>query len=452
MSSLRYKLRQLVDPRPARTRSHHVRNGAIVMAVTAFGTVAAVTHDIPLVGGVPGEPVRVEFAEVNEVDDNTPVRVDGADVGEVQKIEAGSDPRRRSLVTLRITDEGVAVRRDARADIRWKTLLGGEKYVDLDPGSPSAAPLGNGVIDVGRTSTQVEFDDVLRPYDGTTEQAQRGLLKGLAEGFGSPEGIARTLETLPALRTVQRGLSPLRGRERRDLRLLVAATARTVEALGQDTSELQALVDGAARTLAATNRRREELGEFVELSPPTLDETAATTRRLRTTLDHLDPLVAELRPGARALAPAANAAIPALRQADALLGEARPLLRDAGPTFASLRRASRTGVPLLRGLDPAVRRLDAEVLPILRQRDEETRLRMYEAIGPFMASLAASGAEFDAEGHRFRLTVPGGSNSVVTLARTNLARSCQRRVPRARRDECGALAQVLAQGWLGRGR
>lgn len=451
MSPIPDTIKRFTDPRPAQAHSHAARNGAILIVVTAFLTFCAVTGNIPFIGGVPGEPVRAEFTSANQVNGQTPVRVDGVDVGKVEKIEAGSQPRRTSMVTLRITDEDVTVRRDASAEVRWKTLLGGAMYIDLHPGSPSAPPIEDRVIPTERTSSQVEVDDLLQPYDGTTEQAQRGTLKGLAEGLGDPRGTGRTIETLPALETVERGMEPLRGQTRDDLRRLVESTGETVDALGADTASLQALVTGANRTLAATQRRRAELGELIELSPSTLDETSVTMTRLRTTLDHLDPLVAELRPGVRELAPAANAANPALDQADALLDELRPVLRDARPAFASLERASDAGVPLLRGLDPVVRRVDAEVLPFLAMRDDENKLRTFEAIGPAFSAAAMAGAEFDDNGHRFRLTVPAANNSAVALKESNFATSCRQSVSGARADGCAPLAHVLAQGWFGRG-
>jgi hypothetical protein len=129
-------------------------------------------------------------------------------------------------------------------------------------------------------------------------------------------------------------------------------------------------------------------------------------QRLRTTLGHLDPLVARLHPGARALAPAARAATPALTAADAVLADARPLLRAAGPTLDALRKASASGVPLLRALDPTLQRLIAELLPFLSSRDSGTKLRIYESIGPFFASIDSAASEFDSVGHRIRLLVP----------------------------------------------
>lgn len=452
MSRLREAVRGFTDPRPARASQNHVRNGAILVGVVAFVCYCAFTANIPLIRGEPGKPVRAEFAATNQVDDETPVRVAGVEVGKVKKVEAAGDPRRGSVVTFRVTDDGVSVRRDARAEIRWKTLLGGEMYIDLHPGSPSAPELGDATIPASRTSSQVELDDVLRPYNGNTEQAQRGVLKGLAVGFGTPGAAGKSLETLPALRTVERGMRPLRGRARDDVRMLTAATAKTVEALGEDPAALQGLVSGADRTLRAVRNRREDLGELIERSPATLDDTAVTMTRLRATLDHLDPLVSRLRPAARELAPASNTATPALRQANALLAQARPLLRNARPAFANLERAGRAGAPLLRKLNPILHRVDSEVIPFLNTRDEETKLRTFEAIGPFFAAAGGAGAEFDKEGYRFRLTVPSGSNSGVTVASAAMARDCQRSLPRSKEGGCAALAKVLATGWYGRDR
>lgn len=410
------KWARFLDPQPAKVQPRYLRNGVALLAILALVGFLSVTGDIPLFRGEPGDPVRAQFASANEVKDGTIVRVKGVDVGSVQKVEPGSDPLRSSLVTLRITDDDVRVRRDARATIRWKTLLGGNVYIDLDPGSADAPELADATIPQTRTSTQVETDQALQPYRGRTDDKLRGVIKGTKEGFGDPEGVGRTIERLRALRTVGRGMEALRGRTRDDVRRLVSSAERTLAALGSndaEIAELKGLVDGAQRTLQATAQRRADLGAMLAQAPATLDAMDVTMTRLRTTLDHLDPLAARLRPGARALAPAARAVTPALGQVDAVLAEARPLLRDLSPTLASLDRASDTGVPLLRALSPVVDRLAADTIPWLYDRDDEISLRVYETLGPFFSTLDQG--EYDAYGHRFRLSIPVGTNSVATL-------------------------------------
>lgn len=449
MSGLRNRMRGLLDPKPGKLRTHPVRNGAILLTLATFALVSGVTHHLPLVG-TSGRLVRAEFAAADQVNDRTPVRIGGVKVGQVEKVEPGRSPGRTSVVLMRITNGGLVVRRDAGAQIRWRTLLGGSMYIDLQPGSPSAPPLAHGVIPASRTSNQVEFDQLLEVYEGGTAQAQRDMLRGVRRGLGDPRATGTALRTMsPTLRTVARGIEPLRGQNSDDLRRLVAATAKTVDGLGRDTAALQGLVDGGDRTLAVIDAQRRDLGDLIELSPPSLDSTYTTMRRLRTTLDHLDPLVTHLRPGAVALAPAASAATPTLEQTDAVLQEVRPLLLSAGPTFDSLRGASRAGVPLLRGLDPTLRRLDAELLPYLRRRDSGTRLRNYESLGPTFSVLDDVGAEYDSLGHRSRFTVPFGATSVSTAYQDNLTRGCERTAGPSGRVNCAPLAQVISRAWFG---
>jgi ABC-type transporter Mla subunit MlaD len=413
MTSPLAALRRRLDVVPAQHKTRPVLLGAVVITFVVLALYSAAARNIPLINGKPGDELRIEFAAANQVSNRTVVRVGGIDVGRVDKVEPGSDPYRTSVAIVRITDDDIDVKRDATAKIRWRTLFGGLMYIDLEPGSDGAPSLGDAPIPAGNTSTQVELDQFLQPYDGNTDEAQRAVLKGLSATFADPRGIGRSIDALsPNLRNIERGLAPLRGQRRDDLRRLVVATSRTVAGL-DDPDGLRALTSGANRTLAVTAARRAELGRLLELSPPSLASTFTTMRRLRTTLGHLDPLAARLRPGVRALEPAARATTPALAQTEALLAEARPLLKDAKPTFASLAGAGRAGVPLMNELDPTLRRLDGELIPYLHERDPETRLRNLEAIGPFWASLAMAASEYDAEGHRIRFTVPPGVNSLI---------------------------------------
>jgi virulence factor Mce-like protein len=433
--------------------NYSARTGAVVLGLIALALIMAITQWIPIIGGESGRVVRAEFTAANQVSDFTPVRVAGVDVGKVQSVEPGSSPG-TATVKMRITDEDVVVRRDARADVRWRTVLGGNMFIDLQPGSPSAPELGGDAIPTSRTTSQAELDDLTQIYDRGTDVTQRAMLRGLRSSLADPDGIGHTIEAIgPALRTVGRGLEPLRGRESDDLRRMVAAAARTVAGLGRDTAKLQALVSGADSTLAVTAAKRRDLGELIALGPRTLDSTLSTMRRLHTTLGHLDPLVARLRVAAPSIAPAANAATPTLERTRTLLRDARPLLRAAGPTLTALKRASANGVPLLRELDPTVRRLNAELLPFLDRRDPSTKLRNYEAIGPFFSSVNSVAAPFNDAGHLLQFAVAPGPNSVLSLNSPPAAaavRDCRADVPARARGGCASAARLVTRIFGGR--
>jgi hypothetical protein len=170
-------------------------------------------------------------------------------------------------------------------------------------------------------------------------------------------------------------------------------------------------------------------------------------RRLRTTLDHLDPLAAELRPGARLLGPAARQTTPAVLQLRAALSESRPLLKAARPAFEALGRASDSGIPLMRDLTPVLDRLDTELIPWLNKSDNETRLKVYEMIGPFWSDLAMAASEYDDEGFRIRFTVPTGTNSIGNLPiGQSMQRSCVKGGLGAGR--CTKLIRAMGRTWF----
>jgi ABC-type transporter Mla subunit MlaD len=439
-------MRRLFDIHPAHHHSRPLLTGAVMLAVITLALVSAIQHHVPLTP-IPGRVAEAAFHNADNVTSRTVVRVNGIEVGRVQKVEPGSDPYTTSTVVMRITDPSVRLHTDASAQVRWRTIFGGLMYIDLRPGSPTAPPL-TGPIPASRTSHQVEFDQLLEVYRGQGAQQQRNMFHGLRGTFADPQGIGRTINTLsPSLRTVAHGLEPLQGVDTGDLAGAVAATASTVRGLDNVTA-LQHLISGAEQTLAVTAGQRSQLGQTLALSPPSLQSTFTTMRMLRTTLTHLDPVAAELRPGARELTSAASAATAALDELHTVLTQAHPLLTAAGPTFRALRAASTTGTPLMNALAPTVTRTLQNLIPFLNSRDFGTKLAVYEMIGPFWSDLAAAAGGYDAVGYRIRFTAPLGSNSLVMdnplTAQMNAA--CAGSLLPHR--ECGRATTVLTRGWF----
>ncbi|MEA2169846.1 MAG: phospholipid/cholesterol/gamma-HCH transport system substrate-binding protein [Solirubrobacteraceae bacterium] len=404
------KLRDRIDWVPGDHRPRPTRAGLAAFAVLGLLLVVAFGGWRPWAGG--GRVVRAEVASADQlVPGRTPVRVAGVKVGLVDAVERGRDGK-SAIVVMKLTDDAVSVRRDASAAIRLRTVLGGTRYIDLDPGSPSAAPLGDARIALSQTTTQVDWDDITQIMEGHTRLAQRRALAGFRDGLADPPAAARTIGTLgPSLDVIGRSTDALRGQQRGDLPRLVAATAQTVDALSRSRGALERLVAGGARTLTATDRP--SLGETVALTPPALDATLATMPRIDSLLDRLDPLVEDLRPGARALAPATRALRPALDETAGLLYDARPILGDLSPAVRDLAAAARQGVPLLNALDPTVKRLNGELLPWLRETDDGTKLRNYEAIGPLFAVLDSAAADYDANGWFFHFPITPTGDTVL---------------------------------------
>ncbi|EHN10673.1 putative Mce family protein [Patulibacter medicamentivorans] len=439
MSAPGQRLRERLDWIPGAHRPRPRRAGLAAIAVLVLLLVVAFGGWRPWAGS--GTIVRARFATAEQlVAGRTPVRIAGVQVGTVQRIERGPDGR-SAIVVLQIDDRHVHVARDAGARIRLRTVLAGTRYVDLDPGSPSASALGDAVIPLARTSAQVDWDDLNQILEPDVRRGQRSVLKGLRRGLADPAVAGHALDVLgPSLAVVGRGARALRGQRDGDLPRLISATGRVLESLSRDRGALEGLVRDGARTLAVTDDHRRALGRAVALTPPALDATARTMARLDVTLRRLDPLAADLRPGVRRIAPATRVLRPALGETDRLLRAATPVLHDLPPALRNLAAMSREGVPLIDALDPTVRRLDDELLPWLRRRDDDTKLRNYEAIGPLFSVLDSAAGDYDANGWFFHFPITPTGDTVML--------PCGPAVTPGQLKRCDAVNQLLG-GLLG---
>lgn len=410
------------------------RTGVAVLIVLLAGLYAAFAHRLPFLGGPGGTVVRARFAQANEINSGTPVRVGGIDVGTVQRLDPA--PGHTTVVVMRITQPGLALHRDAGARIAWRTLLGGSMAIDLAAGSPSAPAL-NGPIPLSATSSQTDWDQLNSILAAPSAEETQRMLSGLRSALGDPAGAGATLRALPsALGTIGPAADALRGQDIGDLPRLVRSSARTTAAL--DTgggASLQALVDGAQRTLAVTATDRAALQQAVELSPAALHSTQTTMVLLDSTLARLDPLVAQLRPGVRDLAPTTRVLRPMLSRASRVLTDARPLLAVAPAALRGLGRLGAVGTPLLRRLTPTVARLNGNLLPFLNRRDDDTKLKIYEGIGPTFSAISSAASQFDGSSWFLHFDASAGLNS--------LSLPCDPGFTGAQLGRCNALDEVL---------
>jgi virulence factor Mce-like protein len=434
-------LLERLDHRPGLHRAHPVRNGVVVIALFAFAMLYMFTDGKILPLGQDGTLVKAEFASAANVEiPTTPVRVHGVNVGKVEKVERR--PGGGVLVTMRVHEKDFRLRRDARARISWRTLLGFQFSIELEPGS-DAASLGDRTIPQSRTTTQVELDQVLAAIDRPSRTAIRGTLRAFDDGFAAPSQPGRALDALaPAMRRIAPGVDALSGTGAGDLSETVRNTGRLTGALGRDEAALAGLVQGADASLAVTAARRAEMAGILRNAPPTLADTRATMVRLRGTLDALDPVAARLRPGARRLDDASRALGPALAELRPLLAHAHPLLDDLRPTLGRLDRAAKAGTPLLAGLEPTLRRTRDTLLPWLDTTDKETRIKNYQAIGPVVAAVSSSAQQFDVNGHTQRFQAVSGSGRSLSFL------PCHVDFPNGSPFDCSDVEKVAA-GLLG---
>lgn len=397
-------------------RPRPMLGGVIVLAI--FGALLYYGYSSGSIPLLPegGYDVRAVFSSAENVrPGKTPVRVRGIDVGEVTDVRR-TDTGNAVVVTMHIDNTRVRLTSNAGAQVYWRTLLGFEYYVQLDPGT-STRPLGDRVIPVSRTGVQVEVDQVLQALTPPSRKGIQTTFSQFATALRPGNQAGASIDALaPAMENAAPGIEALRGAEPADLINTVDQAGRFVSGLSRSDAALGDLMTQANSTLGATSAQRGSIAAALRQGPQTLADTRATMSGLDGTLQRLDPVVEALRPGARELAPAAVSLEPALRQLIPLLDEARPTLVSLRPALSRLAGAGTTGVPLLMSLTPTFARLNSTIIPALNARDPSTHLRLYQAIGPTAASVSSSASLYDANGYTQRFeAVNGGAKTPAFL-------------------------------------
>jgi len=129
----------------------------MLIALAVLGYFVLRIEDINLSRSRTTRVVKAVFEDVAGLDDESAVRIAGVRKGHVTDIKVLPDGR--AEVTLQVDDD-VPLHTNAQAKVANLGLLG-EKYIELDPGTPTAPILANTGTSVTLPGTQpATFDDV----------------------------------------------------------------------------------------------------------------------------------------------------------------------------------------------------------------------------------------------------------------------------------------------------
>ena len=413
---------------PGRHRPKRVRTGAIfVVVIGIFVWVLYTKPGLPFVSAG-GHTLSADFGYAANVQPGyTPVRVHGVDVGAVTGVSRA--PSGRGVrVKMRINDgTGVQLHNNASLSLRWRTLLGRNMYVDIDPGSTSAPKLSGAYIPESRTSSQVELDTALEPLNATGRAALQTMIRELDASFSDPKAIHGTIDAAaPALAPLHGAMEAIRGTHApTDLPNVIRGTNRTAEGLARDEAALGALVDDGRVALGVTAAERANLAATVNSAPAAMQQARTTMTRLVHTLDILDPLATRLTPGVAKLNGAAQRAQTALNAATPMLADLRPTLRDLRPAVAKLDTAAQAGTPAFGPLSSTMDRVKTTFIPWLNAKNDENKRPNYQNIGPTIASVSTATSWGDYNGPVANFEAAVGPNALIdspcSLTLTNMS-------------------------------
>ncbi len=214
--------------------------GAFFLVVLVIGGLLIWRIEDIRVGKGKAQRVTAEFKDVAGLDEKSAVRVAGVRVGKVGRI--GVDPETgKARVELEI-DPGVELRQGAVPQIANMGLLG-EKYVELYPGPPGAAPLPEG--SVLRGDVPVGFDDITKLARDIEVQIKE-ISTSLNRSLGGAEGEERLKAIVENVRAITD-----------NLRVLVASNRGNVDETMVNFKEFSAmmtkLVDRIDRLVASNS-------------------------------------------------------------------------------------------------------------------------------------------------------------------------------------------------------
>jgi virulence factor Mce-like protein len=368
----------------------------------------------------PGYELSAIVSSSNQLHPGAAVKLGGLRVGEVEGISPTKD-HTKSILRFRITDKNLPVFADAAIAIRPRLFLEGSFYVDLRPGTPSAARIRAGAqLSEAQTSRPVQLDQIVSVLTATTRSALRGTVHELAKGLGGPAGgadaLGRSMRELDAaLGDTTRTVASFRGTDPDDVRQLVSGAAGVTRQLSERRDAVSGVLRGAAQVTRALGRHDDDIAATITELDRLEASAPGSLSRISRGLPAIRALATAARPTLKALPQRSRQLIAALRPLHALAGRSElPAVVNSVhallPVVPQLSRGLRGALPFL---DEATRCTLTHVLPVMDQRVPDGTLTVDQPVwleGLHLAtSLTGYTPGFDANGTTLRLGVAAGT-------------------------------------------
>ncbi len=297
------------------------------IAAVASLAIAIVVVVLVLLGGSPSYTLRADFADAGGLVVGNQVLMGPDTVGSVKSIALTSSGQ--AQVTMSIDSGAAPLHQGTVARIYENSLSGiANKYVVLEPTATEAPAIPDGgTIGQDHTYSFVSLDQVFDALDPLSRAGLQGVIRGEAASIqGKSAQAHQTLKYLaPGLASTSNLTAELDRNEPAFDGLLVQG-AQAMQALASRSQQLSDLIGQTATTTGAIAGQAQNLEQALQLLPGTLTRATGTFAGLRTTLDSLDPLVAEskvashrLTPFVKSLGTFTRAAIPTVTALSALI-------------------------------------------------------------------------------------------------------------------------------------
>ena len=404
---------------------HPFKAGLLALIVITFVTYFAFAKDNPF--GHPFE-LKAVFDSANRVQERSPVRIAGVNVGKVVKVEPLGGERGQSRVTMEIEDAGLPIHEDATMKVRSRIFLEGNYFVDLKPGTPHTETVDSGhTLPANQTAAPVQFSQLLSALQSDTRSDLQRFLKEYStalKGSGARGFNQAVKHWADAYRNTSQVNDATRGTEAHDLTRVLTGQAEVFGALSSNEEALKDLVTGLNGTFAKFAVQEDNLRAAI----PELRDVFKVGRPALASLNEALPSVRafarDALPGARSSSATLDAQLPFIRQARLLV---RP--KEAGGLVDDLRKT----VPFLVRLNKGSARTFEQnrllsscqnnvLLPFSKEPIPDPDFPWhngepwYEEGPRAFVGLSGESRIHDANSPMFRVHAGGGANTVATAS------------------------------------
>jgi len=433
MSSRRWWRRRDETPVIELQRRKPARTGIVIVIVFVLFAFFAFTKHLPFKHGF---RLNAQFANALNVHPQSPVRIAGVPVGQVTSIKRDG---KTGLVTMEINSSGLPIHTDATVKLRPRIFLEGNWFVELQPGTPSAATVSSGyTIPVTQTADPVQLDQVLDSLNTDTRANLQKFLIEYGSGLTRKPSAADDAEQEPEVRgvngaqaldkTYQRAPSALRGgaivnqalggTETDDVSKLIASIGKVTSALNVHEQQLSELIGNFNTFFAAFAKQSAPLRTTVAELPRNLGAINRGLTALDASFGPTRTFAQDILPGVRATPATVAAALPWIEQvkdslSPAELGGVAKGLEAAVPSLASVENEQ---TPVFRETELFNKCLTKLIFPAgntpLQDGSNTTGVENYKEFWYSLVGLAGAGQSFDGNGSFAKFLV---GNSGTTL-------------------------------------
>ncbi|TVT24124.1 MlaD family protein [Amycolatopsis acidiphila] len=285
--------------------------------------------------------VRAAFVNIGQLDVGSDVRQNSIRIGQVSKLEAAGNS---AIVTMEL-DGQRNVYADATAQL-WDQSALGRKFIELNPGTEAAGPLGDAGIPVAHTDSAHDLSDLLDTFDAPTRQALSSSLRELGGGAGGHgQDLADFLGAAPTTLTDLEQVTGALASPEADLPALLQSSQRLMGRFDGRQQEIATLLRQTDTTLRAISTQDgKPLSETLDKAPGTLRAVNATLDTLDRPLSDTRDAMSALEPGAKALGAATpdlrgvlTEGIQPVRKVPGVVQAADPAVDSLTTAFADLR-------------------------------------------------------------------------------------------------------------------